>query len=127
VTIVGDAAHATSPYAAYGAGMAIEDGYFLGRRLAGCDLSDHGQVRQALQEFEEPRRRHTYPHVQQAWVLGKVFHHAPRPLQWLRDMILDHTPLLQKTVGERTPREILKQLSVIDHAEKAFVARRSVS
>jgi hypothetical protein len=42
-------------------------------------------------------------------------------------MILDHTPLLQKTVGERTPREILKQLSVIDHAEKAFVARRSVS
>ena len=39
-TIVGDAAHPTSPYAAYGAGMATEDGYFLGRRLAGVDLSD---------------------------------------------------------------------------------------
>jgi 2-polyprenyl-6-methoxyphenol hydroxylase-like FAD-dependent oxidoreductase len=125
VTIVGDAAHATSPYAAYGAGMAIEDGYFLGRRLVGCDLSDHGQVGRALQDFEEPRRRHTSPHVQQAWMLGKVFHHAPRPLQRLRDTILDHTPLLQKTVGERTPNEILEQLSVIDHAEEAFVARRS--
>ena len=33
-TIIGDAAHPTSLYAAYGAGMATEDGYFLGRRLA---------------------------------------------------------------------------------------------
>ena len=31
VTIIGDAAHPTSPYAAYGAGMSIEDGYFLGK------------------------------------------------------------------------------------------------
>ena len=32
VTLVGDAAHPTSPYAAYGAGMSIEDGYFLASR-----------------------------------------------------------------------------------------------
>ncbi len=39
------------------AGMATEDGYFLGRRLAGVDLSDYAAVRQALQDFETPRKR----------------------------------------------------------------------
>jgi hypothetical protein len=43
------AAHPTSPYAAYGASMATEDGYFLGRRLAGVDLTDHIAVRKAHQ------------------------------------------------------------------------------
>src|SRR3954468_10049501 len=37
-TLVGDAAHPTSPYAAYGAGMSIEDGYFLVRALRGNPL-----------------------------------------------------------------------------------------
>ncbi|EEP74742.1 hypothetical protein MCAG_05069 [Micromonospora sp. ATCC 39149] len=41
VTLVGDAAHPTRSYAAYGAGMATEDGYFLGRSLSGIDLSDY--------------------------------------------------------------------------------------
>ena len=76
-TLVGDAAHPTSPYAAYGAGMATEDGYFLGRRLAGVDLSDYAAVRAALDAFEAPRKPHTARQVQQAFILGKVFHHAP--------------------------------------------------
>ena len=123
-TIVGDAAHPTSPYAAYGAGMATEDGYFLGRRLAGVDLSDYAAVRQALQDFETPRKPHTARQVQQAFVLGKLFHHAPPPLQAVRDAILDHTPFLQKVVGESTPGEILKQLAEIDAAEQHFTAVR---
>jgi 2-polyprenyl-6-methoxyphenol hydroxylase-like FAD-dependent oxidoreductase len=122
--IVGDAAHPTSPYAAYGAGMATEDGYFLGRRLAGVDLSDYAAVRQALQDFETPRKPHTARQVQQAFVLGKVFHHAPPPLQAVRDAVADHTPLLQKVVGESTPGEILKQLAEIDAAEQRFAAIR---
>lgn len=124
ITLVGDAAHSTSPYAAYGAGMATEDGYFLGRRLAGVDLSEYGAVRRALQGFEEPRKPHTARHSQQAYILGQLFHHAPRPLQFLRDLILDNTPLLQKVVGEAMPREILKQIDVIDEAETAFTAIR---
>jgi len=123
-TIVGDAAHPTSPYAAYGAGMATEDGYFLGRRLAGTDLSGYAAVRQALQEFEIPRKPHTARQVQQAFVLGKLFHHAPPPLQTVRDAILDHTPFLQKVVGESAPGEILKQLAEIDAAEERFAAAR---
>ncbi|GAB2857738.1 FAD-dependent monooxygenase [Actinocorallia aurea] len=119
-TLAGDAAHPTSPYAAYGAGMATEDGYFIGRRLAGVDLRDHRAVRAALQAYEDPRKPHTARQVQQAFVLGKVFHHAPRPLQLVRDLILDHTPLLQKAVGESSPGEIVKQIAEIDATEHAF-------
>ncbi|WP_425826824.1 FAD-dependent oxidoreductase [Streptomyces fractus] len=122
VTLIGDAAHPTSPYAAYGAGMATEDGYFLGRALAGVDLTDARAVNRALQSFEAPRKPHTARQSQTAFVLGKVFHHAPALLRPLRDAVLDHTPLLQKVVGEGTPGEILKQLDEIDRAEAAFVS-----
>src|SRR5215213_6920039 len=91
-TLVGDAAHPTSPYAAYGAGMSIEDGFFLAAELAGCDVRDLAQVQRALQSYEEPRKPHTAKQVQMAWMLGKVFHHAPRPLQLIRDLVFDHTP-----------------------------------
>jgi 2-polyprenyl-6-methoxyphenol hydroxylase-like FAD-dependent oxidoreductase len=122
VTLVGDAAHPTSPYAAYGAGMATEDGYFLGRRLAGIDLTDHTAVRAALDAYETPRKPHTARQVQQAYALGKVFHHAPPPLRLLRDLILDHTPFLQKVVGDSSPGEIIAQLDLIDQAEAHFAA-----
>lgn len=125
-TIIGDAAHPTSPYAAYGAGMAIEDGYLLGRALAGVDLTDANRVAAALGRFETPRKPHTKAQVQQAWMLGKVFYHAPAPLRPVRDLILDKTPFLQKVVGERSPGEIVSQLGVIDEAERAFQAARSV-
>lgn len=126
-TIIGDAAHPTSPYAAYGAGMATEDGYFLGRRLAGVDLSDYAEVRVALDAFEEPRRPHTARQVQQAYALGKVFHHVPAPLRVARDAIMDHTPFLQKVVGESSPREISAQLAAIDEAEAKFTAHRTAA
>lgn len=126
-TIVGDAAHPTSPYAAYGAGMAIEDGYYLGRQLAGVDLSDYAAVRAALDAFETPRKPHTARQVQQAWMLGRIFHHAPAPLRPVRDAILDHTPFLQKVAGESTPGEIIKQLVGIDQAEQRFAAVRESS
>jgi 2-polyprenyl-6-methoxyphenol hydroxylase-like FAD-dependent oxidoreductase len=110
ITLAGDAAHATSPYAAYGAGMSICDGYFIGRMLAGVDLADTAAVVKALVDYETPRIPHTTEQVQSAYVLGKVFHHAPAPLRPLRDFVLDHTPLLQRQVGERNPREIVAQL-----------------
>lgn len=120
VTIIGDAAHPTSPYAAYGAGMATEDGYFLGRRLAGLDLTDLSVVSRALQEFEDPRRPHTARQSQTAYFLGQLFHHAPRPLAPVRDLLFDHTPFLQKVIGEATPGEILKQLDEIEETEGRF-------
>lgn len=113
VTLAGDAAHATSPYAAYGAGMAIEDGYFIGRALRGVDLADLAAVRRALQAYEEQRKAHTEFQVKMAYRLGRVFHHTPRILQPVRDLVFDHTPILQKMAGDTNPAEINKQLALI--------------
>ncbi|MDP5181663.1 NAD(P)/FAD-dependent oxidoreductase [Blastococcus sp. BMG 814] len=113
-TLVGDAAHPTSPYAAYGAGMSIEDGYFLGVALRGVDLTDLAVVRQALQSYEDPRKPHTAKQVQMAYVLGKVFHHAPAPLRPVRDFVFDHTSFLQRMAGDSNPREINEQLALIE-------------
>ena len=110
ITLAGDAAHATSPYAAYGAGMSIGDGYTLAQELSGVDLADTVAVRASLQRYDQRRIAHTTSQVQQAYVLGKVFHHAPRLLRPVRDFILDRTPMLQKQVGEKSPAEIVAQL-----------------
>ena len=114
MTLVGDAAHPTSPYAAYGAGMSIEDGYFLARELDACDVRDDISVHRALQAYEDRRKPHTAQVSQQAYFTGKLFHHTPVFLQRLRDLILDHTSLLQRTVGDAMPSHILKQLDEIN-------------
>ena len=62
------------------------------------------------------------PDVQHAYALRQVFHHAPRALQPIRDVILDRTPLMQKVVGDSTPVSILTQLGEIDRAEARFTA-----
>jgi len=114
ITLCGDAAHATSPYAAYGAGMSIEDGYFFGRALREVDLTDLPAVQRALQSYEDPRKPHTARQVNMARMLGKVFHHAPAPLRPIRDFVFDHTPFLQKMAGDSNPREINQQLALIE-------------
>jgi 2-polyprenyl-6-methoxyphenol hydroxylase-like FAD-dependent oxidoreductase len=120
VTLVGDAAHSTSPYAAYGAGMAIEDGYFLGRRIAGVDLTDRAAVETALAAYETPRKPHTKLQSNLAYQLGQMFHHAPAPLRPIRDLFFDRTGFLQKVIGDATPGEILAQLEEIDIVEREF-------
>jgi 2-polyprenyl-6-methoxyphenol hydroxylase-like FAD-dependent oxidoreductase len=95
-------------------GMAIEDGFFVGRALRDVDLTDPTAVGAALQRYEDPRKPHTAQQVKLAWVNGKVFHHTPAPLRPIRDLIMDHTPILQKVVGDGIPRDIMKQLALIE-------------
>jgi hypothetical protein len=45
---------------------------------------------------------------------GRIFHHTPRSLRPLRDLVFDHTPFLQKVVGDSNPKEINKQLALIE-------------
>lgn len=122
ITLVGDAAHPTSPYAAYGAGMSIEDGYFLSRQLAGVDLKDQAAVTKALNAYEEPRKPHTAFQVKMAYNNGQMFHHAPKLLRPLRDAFFDNTKFLQKMIGDVTPGEIIKQIDDIQVAEDKFQA-----
>jgi 2-polyprenyl-6-methoxyphenol hydroxylase-like FAD-dependent oxidoreductase len=122
-TIIGDASHPTSPYAGYGAGMAIEDGYFLGRALAGVDLGDRAQLEAALAGFEAPRIAHTANLAERAYKLSQVMHHAPKIARPFRDLMMDHTPFLQKVAADGTPGEIMKQVDIINETEKAFQAK----
>jgi 2-polyprenyl-6-methoxyphenol hydroxylase-like FAD-dependent oxidoreductase len=113
VTFAGDAVHATSPYAAYGAGMSIVDGYFLGQTLNGVDLSDAAALQKAFARYEELRVEHTAGQVKQAYMLGRNFHHVPAPMRPVRDAIFDHTKFLQKMVGDSNPAEISAQLDIM--------------
>ena len=68
-TILGDAAHATLPYLAQGAAMAIEDGAVLTRALAeGATLAD------ALDLYERNRRDRTARIVDQSTENRRLFH-----------------------------------------------------
>jgi hypothetical protein len=48
---------------------------------------------------------------------GIMFHRLPAWLAPARDFVFDHTPLLQKVIGEATPGQILSQLGDIDEVE----------
>ncbi|MBJ7483400.1 NAD(P)/FAD-dependent oxidoreductase [Brevundimonas sp.] len=120
-TLVGDAAHPTSPYAAYGAGMSIEDGYFLARELGVIDMHDTQAVKGALQAYEDRRKPHTAYVSQLAYKVGRMFHHLPGPLRPLRDQIFDRTPFLQRMVGDQMPAQILSQLAEIEESGQPMV------
>jgi 2-polyprenyl-6-methoxyphenol hydroxylase-like FAD-dependent oxidoreductase len=98
VTALGDAVHPTSPYAGYGAGMAIEDGYFLGRFLRGVDLSDRAALAAALARYEAQRVDYTNHTVLMARRLGRLFHQLPWPLTAVRDTLLTHARFPQKFI-----------------------------
>ena len=61
------------------------------------------RTRGALQAFEERRKKHTSQVSQMAYINGIMFHRLPSWLAPVRDLIFDHTPLLQKVIGEATP------------------------
>ena len=105
VTIMGDAAHPTSPYAAYGAGMAIEDGYFLAKYLRGRDLSDPQALAAGLRRYDQQRVDYTNQTTAFARFLGRLYHGVPAPLNRLRDFFLDHSRLPEKMISKGVTKE----------------------
>lgn len=69
VTILGDAAHATLPYLAQGAAMAIEDGAVLMRALDQCD-----DIADALQLYQRNRVERTARVVNTSTTNRELFH-----------------------------------------------------
>ncbi|WP_370447517.1 FAD-dependent monooxygenase [Geodermatophilus sp. TF02-6] len=113
-TLVGDAAHPTSPYAAYGAGTSIEDGYFLDVAFRGVDLTDAAAVARALQSFEDRAGRTPPSRCRWPGSSARSSTNAPAPLQPIRDFVFDYTPFLQEVAGDSNPREINQQLALIE-------------
>ena len=70
VTLVGDAAHATTPTLGQGGCMAIEDAVVLGRAIA-WELED---VPAALRRYEKERKERANGIVRQAWRHGLLYH-----------------------------------------------------
>lgn len=82
VTLLGDAAHATLPFAAQGGGMAIEDAAVLARVLEGAP-----NVPAGFRAYETLRRPRTNAIVEQAVANGRIYH-LPHALAFFRDQAL---------------------------------------
>jgi FAD-dependent urate hydroxylase len=67
VTLLGDAAHPTTPNLGQGACQAIEDAVCLADGLAGCD-----RVEPALRHYEQPRQARTAAITKDSWRVGSL-------------------------------------------------------
>lgn len=112
-TIMGDAAHPTSPYAAYGAGMSIEDAFFLAKFLKGKDLSDIKSLQEGLQKYEDQRLEYTNKTTAFARGLGRFYHGLPKPIAYLRDLFLDNSEKPGKEIAKNYTAEAAAILKAI--------------
>ncbi|KAF2465106.1 FAD binding domain-containing protein [Lindgomyces ingoldianus] len=87
-TILGDAAHATLPYLASGAGMSLEDGHVLGLCLAQVLGKNVLQKKRALEVYERCRRQRTERIVQRGNVQQHLYHVHDGEEQRERDRLL---------------------------------------
>lgn len=82
LVMIGDAAHATTPFAAQGAGMAIEDAAELAAAVAGA-----ADVKAALRAFEASRRQRLR-RVRARAEFNRFTYHARGPVALARDTVL---------------------------------------
>ncbi|CAI6331439.1 unnamed protein product [Periconia digitata] len=87
-TILGDAAHATLPYLASGAGMSLEDGHVLGLCLGRLTGTTDADKKLALAVYERCRRRRTERVVARGTTQQHLYHVHDGPEQQERDDLL---------------------------------------
>jgi 2-polyprenyl-6-methoxyphenol hydroxylase-like FAD-dependent oxidoreductase len=88
VTLLGDAAHATTPTLGQGACLAIESALVL----AGY-LGRGGTVDTALRCYERDRQRRTARIIRQSWNMGRQIQWRHPLACWLRDRVIRLMPL----------------------------------
>ena len=87
LVLLGDAAHATTPFAAMGANMAIEDAWELATAFGKAE-----SVSEALQHFEQSRKKRTEEIVRHGRRMSRLTQlHSPIAA-WLRDQAFLHMP-----------------------------------
>ena len=86
VALLGDAAHATTPFAAMGACMTIEDAATLAPLLAEKPYAE------AFAEYQEARKRNADAVVKHGRTMGHVSQLRNGFALWLRDEFLAHVP-----------------------------------
>lgn len=88
VTLVGDAAHPTTPALGQGGCMAIEDAVALAKQL-----SLGGETPDALRRFNAVRRDRTTYIVKQARLQGRIYHGENLVVGGLRQLMLGKAPV----------------------------------
>ncbi|KAG9203662.1 hypothetical protein G6514_002680 [Epicoccum nigrum] len=87
-TLLGDAAHATLPYLASGAGMSIEDGHVLGLCLSAVTSRRTAEKEKALAVYERCRRERTARVVERGNLQQFLYHLHDGPEREERDALL---------------------------------------
>jgi 2-polyprenyl-6-methoxyphenol hydroxylase-like FAD-dependent oxidoreductase len=82
VTLLGDAAHPTTPSMGQGACMAIESAYVLAKCLREAERPEAG-----LATYEQARFERTAMITNQSWKYGKIFAYENPVKCWLRDRL----------------------------------------
>ncbi len=88
VTLLGDAAHATTPTLGQGACLAIESAYVLADRLRGGE-----SVESALRSYERERQTRTARIIRQSWNMGVSIQWQNPLACWLRNQAVHWMPL----------------------------------
>jgi len=90
VSLLGDAAHPTTPNLGQGGCMAIEDAVVLAHHL-----EKHASLSDALKAYERKRVGHTTKIVNASWQFGRIAQLEGGFSTWLRDFALRATPASQ--------------------------------
>lgn len=106
VSLLGDAAHPTTPNWGQGACQAMEDAWVLAEELQG------GAMPAALRRYEARRRRRAAWVVWNSWYLGYLGQLEWAPARWLRDTLVRTFPRLTTFEFERMMRRGIRELGL---------------
>ena len=88
ITLLGDAAHATTPNLGQGACQAIEDAVVLGNAI-----TKHGLNENALRQYEKKRVKRANLITKRSWQMGLAAHYFSNPVvNFFRDLIVPYAP-----------------------------------
>jgi 2-polyprenyl-6-methoxyphenol hydroxylase-like FAD-dependent oxidoreductase len=92
VTLLGDAAHPTTPVTGQGGGQAMIDAVVLSEQITGSGLADPARLGAALKSYEKRRTGVTTSITNEAWRISAMHHLTSPFMVWARDRSLKWTP-----------------------------------